>query len=469
VLDNTSLSVRSIEKHIAKLFIICFPFKMFAPLYFLNGVTFGLGDSASFIFCVLGLLLIAFRRKIIFAKDEGGKLLGQFATMYIILDLTSFFMALVLYREAGVIAGETTVIAVSKKILFTLSYILFVFYGREIGNILTKSEINKTLDICLNVCLIVGLIQVLMLNNISIAGKVYDTINSLFNAWSSSNAMRTKRIALLANEPAYSAGFITTIIIPFLLSRMFESGTHFKGLLRIFLFIVILYYTKSTTGYLILFIVLGFFAILYYSKGRKTSVNSLLFGVILGVCMLGVTVIILGDNLISKNVFNVMDKLFSYDNPNSADRKGMIAVGLSLFLRFPLFGVGDGNQGFYYQELLPDWAKNSYTGYSAYNHASDVLYDGGPFWIAFISGYGLLGLLLLFLFFKKSFRIIHRNRESFGYLYYFYYLSITALFVNGIGATLGSKYYFWFVLSIPMMVSFLKRDENVLTIANMES
>ena len=442
---------------------------MFAPLYFLDGVTFGLGDTASFVFCALGLLLIALRRRIVFSKDEGGKLLGQFATMYIILDVTSLLMALVLYKEAGVIAGETTVIAVSKKILFTLSYILFVFYGREIANILSKRELFKTLDICFNLCLIIGLIQVLMLNGISVAEKAYDLINHLFNAWPSSAAMRTKRIALLANEPAYSAGFITSIVIPFLLSRMFESGTHFKDLLRVFLFIVILYYTKSTTGYLILLIVLGLFAILYYSKGKKTSGNSLLFGVILGVCMLGVAVIMLGDNLISKNVFTIMDKLFSYDNPNSADRKGMIAVGLSLFIRFPLLGVGDGNQGFYYQELLPDWAKNAYTGYSAYNHASDVLYDGGPFWIAFISGYGLLGLLLVFLFFKKSFRIIHRNRVSLGYLYYFYYLSITALFINGIGATLGSKYYFWFVLSIPMMVSYLKIDDNVLTIANMES
>ena len=139
----------------------------------------------------------------------------------------------------------------------------------------------------------------------------------------------------------------------------------------------------------------------------------------------------------------------------------MMAVGFELLKRYPIFGVGNGNQGFFYQELLPQWAYNTYTGISSYNRASTVLYDGGPFFIAFLSGYGIVGTIMLIGILVKGFRVMRDNWSAFGYLYYFYFVSIIALIINGLGATLNSRYDFWFVLSIPMMISYWSYSEEI--------
>ena len=449
------------ENTIAKLFILCFPFKMFAPLSSLGSITFGLGDAASFLFCALGLLCILSRGKFYFTKDQGTKLLSNFAMMYLICDITSLLMSGVLYSRAGVIAGETTFVAASKKIMYSFAFICFVYYCREIARILTKNEISNVINVCLNICIVIGFIQVFMISGVGVFGRIYDGLNLLFDAWSSDNAVRTQRIALLANEPAYSAGFITSIAIPYLLSQMMEQGIKLKYIFKAFLFLVLLYYTKSTTGYLLFFVDVGIFSVIYFTNSGKSTRDKFFSGLAFMISFLVVVFITITNTLISDTVFGVLDKFFSYDNPTSGDRKGMMAVGFELLKRYPIFGVGNGNQGFFYQELLPQWAYNTYTGISSYNRASTVLYDGGPFFIAFLSGYGIVGTIMLIGILVKGFRVMRDNWSAFGYLYYFYFMSIIALIINGLGATLNSRYDFWFVLSIPMMISYWSYSEEI--------
>ena len=462
-MSKVKISVNSIEKTIAKLFILCFPLKMFAQASFLSDITFGLGATSSFLFCALGLFFIGVRRNIRFTRDTGTNVLKRFAVMYVICDFMSIIMAVILYSEVGSIAGETTLVAASKKILYSLAFIVIVFYCREIARVMSKEEMINTIDVCLNIYIVIGFIQVLVIYNAAGTARLYDGINSLFNAWSSSAIIQTKRIALLSKEPAYSAGFITTIAIPFLLSKLFSNDYNFKTIIKLILYIVLLYYTKSTTGYTVLLVVLGVFSVIYYLNSNRSSTNKLLYGALLISCALGITIFVAGNAMVSDSVSTVMDKLFSYDNPNSADRKGTIVVGLSILKRYPLFGVGDGNQGFFYQDFLPDWARLGFSGNNVYNRASNVLFDGGSFLISFISGYGLLGIVLLASFIWYSFETIRNNRESFGIFYYFYCISIPAFIVIGIGATLMSHYYFWFVLSLPMMISYWKKDEFVIS------
>lgn len=442
------------EKLISKLFIFSFPFKMIAPFAFLGGITYGLGDVSSFLFCVIGVVLAIMRGRFHFGKSRSDNLFKQFILLYLICDLASIIMSLLLYKRCGYIGGENTIIATTKKILFSLAYILFVYYCREIGGILTLDEIFSTIEKTINVCLVVGIIQIGILYNISIFEAIYNAINSLFDAWTVTRVHQTGRIALLANEPAYSAGFLGIVVFPYLLSKFLVKKNTFGDFVKLFLCVVILYFTKSTTGYILLPIIVVFFVYLYFKNSHIRSFNKVFLIVLIVISVFAAYFVIKSSGLLNDFMF-VIQKLTSSENENSTDRKAIIAISLIIFKNYPVLGVGNGNQGFFYREFAPAWAIQSFTGARAYRYAENVLYDGGPFWLAYISGYGLLGIVLLVLFFKNCIKNIKLYKNEFPMLYYFYILSLPMVLVDGTAATLGEKQYFWFVLSIPMMLQML--------------
>ena len=431
---------------------------MFAPFAILGEITFGLGDVASFIFCTIGIILAIINGRLHWGKSKSDKLFKQFIIIYFLCDIASVIMALLLFKRCGYIAGENTVIATSKKILFSFAYIAFIYYCREIGGILTLDEIFSTIEKTINVCLVVGIIQIGILYNISIFEAIYNAINSLFDAWTVTRVHQTGRIALLANEPAYSAGFLGIIVFPYLLSKFLVKKNTVFDFLKLFILVVILYFTKSTTGYVIFAVTIVFF-VYYYVK--NSSINTFNKGLL--IVLVAFFVVFAYFLLKELNIFNdfmfVIEKLTSSENENSTDRKAIIVINLLILKKFPLLGVGNGNQGFFYRELAPVWAINSFTGARAYKNAANVLFDGGPFWLAFISGYGLLGIILMVLFFKNSIINMKLYKNQFPLLYYFYILSLPILLVDGVAATLGEKQYFWFVLAIPMMLRLLSNNE----------
>lgn len=447
-----------LEKLIAKLFIFFLPFKMFSPLYPLSNITHGLANTASFLFIIIGLLLVLLRKKLVIQNGYGGKIFKNFIIMWLVCDLTSLVMAVLLHDQVGTIGGEDTFSAVLKKILFSFAYILFVYYGIEVWKLLSKDEITNVITKSIDFCIIVGMIQILILFKISFAVAIYDFINTGFNAFSSSEIIRTNKIAVLSIEPAYASGYLCAFFIPFLLSRIIYGNNTNKTIIRLILCIMLLYFTKSTTGYTLFLVEFVVFIYVFLAKS-KISLSHKIISVFMGLSALALLIIIIASQVaISSNITSVFDKLLSNDNATSADRKLFIIVDSKIFFNYPLLGVGNGNQGFFYQQYTPDWMLSLYTAAGAYSRAGEVLVDGGPFWLAFISGYGIVGLSMLFFMVKNSINIIKWNRGTLKFYYYFYYLSIFLIFATGTVATMGDSYYMWFILALPMSIKGVTKD-----------
>ncbi len=449
----------NIEKLMAKLYLYFLPFQMFTPFIFLNSLFVGLGKRASFLFLLM-VIFVSFLsiRGLTYRNDKSGKLFNHFIFMYIVGDITSLVMAAVLFSELGTIGGENTFNGVIPKICFTFAYMVFMYYNQELFRQLSKEEIGTIFDRIVTICICIGFLQIFVILFGGPFSQIYDIINLAFEAWSLDRITFTGRIALLTTEPASGAGFLGVVVAPYLFSKYIANKFKFIDSIKLLLIIIVLYFTKSTTGYSLLsldFLLFGF--IILRTREINTAKKTLvIFLMIIAFAIFGITVV--ANEVLFGHITSVFDKLFNLDNTSSMSRKVGLYVNWGIFQRFPLFGVGNGNQGFFYREFFPKEAFSSIWAVERYNEAAYTLMDGGVFFGAFLSGYGIIGFGLLIAFIRKSIIIMKNNKRIYGYLYYFYIISGVALVVNGLSSTLVGDYSMWFIVSLPLAIRYWKSD-----------
>ena len=78
-------------------------------------------------------------------------------------------------------------------------------------------------------------------------------------------------------------------------------------------------------------------------------------------------------------------------------RASTVINDFKVFTDFPIAGVGDGNQGFFYEENQPSWTLAS-DEVSSLIRTHTIPNGGGNFFPAYISAYGIIGILVLALF-----------------------------------------------------------------------
>ncbi len=458
--NNTGNTQIEYDKIIAKLFLFFIPFSIFKPFAFLRSIFVGVAGRASFVFLIVGLLLYVIQNGARYIEpDEGGLLLRHFAVMYIVVDIVSVLMAIILSGELGTIGGEGTIEATFKKALISVAIVAIMFYVREIFCLLTKEEIVGVLDKVIDVCIVLGFLQIAVLKFGSIFSTIYDFINVAFGAWSSSAIISTERIALLTSEPATIAGFFGVMLFPYLFSKWIHFGLTSGVFIRLVLLVFIMYFSKSTTGYTLFCVDVIVFAMLYLIK--KDSSIAQKAGAIMMMFIIAILIVhFIGQNqTINKNMAKVFDKLINDDNTSSAVRKIGLQVNWNIFKRFPFTGVGNGNQGFYYREFFPQSALVTPLAVKRYNQAANQLMDGGVYFASFMSGYGIIGILFMVTFIVRGVRLITRERGRFGGFYYFYLIAIVSLIVYGFSSTLIGDFSTWFIFGLPMAASFWQTDE----------
>ena len=448
----------NIEKTVAKLYLYSIPFKMVTPLSFLGTITAGLGNRLPFLFLFIGLVLILSNRTISFRKNGSTELFKRFVVMNIIVDITSIIMATILYSEVGTIGGEHTFDATLHKIVFSIAFIIIVFYNRELFKCLKKEDIEDIFDKITTICIIISLWQLCVYRFGSVFTSVYDVVNSLFGAWTSNHILRTGRIAMFTTEPATAGGIFGILIMPHLFSKCLFGSIRNSDVIKIILSIFVLYFTKSTTAYVLVCISFIVFCFLLLRKGELHTITKVSVGIILGLGLFMMLFYVVNMNDMISSVDRIFDKLFNIDNQASASRKSLLYVDWEIFKKYPIAGVGNGNQGFFFRAFFPTQLRSSYYAMEDFKMSTNHLFDGGPLFPAFISGYGIIGLILLTGFILYSIRIVKNNKEVFGYLYYYYIIASISLIVYGFSSTLIGEYTVWFIVSLPMAVYYWRQD-----------
>ena len=317
--------LKKIEKNVAKLFIIFLPFRMFVPFKNVFSMFGPLSGRTSFLFLCLGIVLMIINTKGVLSlkKDVYGVLFKLLCFMYAFVNITSLIMAMLLYNELGTIGGENALIGIIPNMLYTVSYIITIYYVRRVFQLLNRNEVSNLLEYIVNMSILVGFFQILILYTGTAFVNLHKIIDNPFDSWSGSLIVQTGRIGLFGIEPAVAGNLITILLIPYLIGKGIYEGFSTKVNLKLFLLAVVLYFTKSTTGYSLL-IVDFILAIILYIKTREASKKVVLFFSLLlgGFIFLKVIMTV---NLSQFSFFKTIDesfvnKLLNKNNSNVTSR-----------------------------------------------------------------------------------------------------------------------------------------------------
>lgn len=195
-------------------------------------------------------------------------------------------------------------------------------------------------------------------------------------AFSMRELVRTNRISGLAYEPAWLAGQLATVYMPFLFAAMLTkfrlSRVAWLEPVLLALSTLVLLATYSRGGLLITIAVAGL-CILLFGRDHLRSmwvwfVNGFrgrVFDVILRVGMIAVVIGALVGAFLFLNQKNYFRRLWEFNvesvseyivNINAGARGAYSAGALAAFEEYPLTGVGLGGSGFYIYQNLPDWS-----------------------------------------------------------------------------------------------------------------
>lgn len=450
-IKNNNNGSHIIEITIAKLYCLSLPLRMFSQLSFLQNIFWGCAKHLPFIFHIIGLLL--------WLVNEGGKprcegkekLAGQAIKLVIWLNISSIIMAVVIQAIYGNHGSENAFQGIAGMLVYFTQYLFMFLYNYRVFQLLSIDELNKLLHIDCLILLVIGYMQVLVMNGIG-AG-IYDRINVLGITFPSTYL---SKLCLTASEGANAGSLICIFVFPYLFSNILMGRRIY--IIEFILWLIPLYYTYSATAYILCTVCTGVFVFLLImrsnnpGKGFTTLLISLF--VVGGFLLILLRTGVLNDERVAEIRYLLLEKATdTTGNGSTAARTVPFLVNWGAFKEYPLLGVGNGLQGYFYEKYFPDWAlKVQGSDVSIFlARSKEGISNSGLFIPGLLSGYGIVGCFAIGIFIWnciKENKAIGFFTENF---YYMYILAGVSFFVMGLQCDAWGLYYAWFMLSIPFM------------------
>ena len=157
----------------------------------------------------------------------------------------------------------------------------------------------------------------------------------------------------------------------------------------------------------------------------------------------------------SGNVESVIYKFQDRENYSTMMRASTVVNDVKIFINNYGIGVGDGNQGYWYKDNVPEWCLSSVEVQDIIS-SHTIPNGGGAFFPSFFSAFGMLGAIALIMFlrkYRKAYKIfqINGNRR----VLFIYQIAIVIFLFSG-WYTMGIKKSetLIFILTLPCISSF---------------
>lgn len=458
-MNTTRIKAHAWEIKIAKLYLFFLPFRMVTPFLFLKDIIGPLAISFDLIFHVWGLFLWFTNNKGISIGASNLSLFNTVKNSILYLNLSSLIMAFVMYSIYGDHNGESPFSAILPMILFYFQYLFIFLYNIRVFSIVRYRDMISIFDKLCIVLLSIAFVQVAVMNGIG--GAIYDVFASIVGGFNKSADL--PKLCLTMSEGAGAGCVMGVFIFPYLLSRVL-NGSRSAGR-QLLLWLIPLYYTHSSTA-MILFavgVLFTVYRILFINnsiEGRKFIWN--FFGyAILAVIALSV---LSASGIIKSDVFDsinylLFQKATDGSNGSAVSRTVTLAYNWGCFTEMPIMGVGNGLQGYFFNKYFPIsafYVEGSDVG-AFYEIAQTGIANGDSFLPGYFSGYGIIGLVVLFNLvsrLRSQYRSRRYNLGIFGDMFLIGSICFIPMAIQGEAYSL---YFAWFVLSIPFM--FFSQDE----------
>lgn len=428
---------------------------MIYPLVDFMNIFHGAAIYFDFILHIIGffVLLISHKGHVFLGGKAERSILKYFSIMVISFIFSSVIMACYIQYVYGNYAGETAFSGILGQVLYYVQYIFIIIYNINVFKILGIKEISSILHKLCLFLLALGYYQILCFR----VGGVFQSIGSaldVFHILFPEEYMW--KLSLTASEGAKAGGLVSILVFPYLLANIILYPQKISYYIQIILWIPVIVFMQSTAAYFMLFAVFFSFGI-FLLKKKKNVVNSLfLFVSILVLTIMLIVVCIPKENLMSfflehKVFYLLFEKFTDVYNGSSILRKAPILINWKIFLHFPIIGVGNGLQGYFYTTFFPSEYLGEAGVWSQYIKSMQTISNGALFFPSILSGYGIVGTLIFLGYIKKMVKLLIYKKEIIGIFYPMCVFSFAAILVHGFQTEFSGSYFIWFILSIPYM------------------
>lgn len=425
--NRTKSQCESLGKITQALFSLLIIFSTTATLPFLNypGIP-GFARNNGFVLVSLGLLAL------LASKRSGAKLnelTSSFLPFAIVGSLSSIIMGFYLSQQFGALAGETPLSAIITGLMWLLFDVGIVFFVSCCYERSTIHHIDVVMDVLVVVVLIICGIQALAMFGVPGFASLFELIN--IGGWLSVfEEVDFLRLVGVGSEPAAMAQTLGLFCLPYCYCRATHDGIS-RYWFAFALLVLFAFLTKATTVYVTVVLVLIGIAVLNIRRKQSKGAIAVIAVACAVLSVAFLVVLIAGISLVPADVEStfeaVLGKISDGTNMSTAYRSSTVINDVEIFKEFPIFGVGDGNQGFFYAQNLPSWAltSGSLEVAAALSGSIGVL-NGGAFLPSIISGYGIVGAILFGAWIIVCVRMARSNRARMGHYYDMYFLAMLA-------------------------------------------
>lgn len=362
------------------------------------------------------------------------------------------------YAEYGTLSGEDTFTAPLGSIYYHLYYISI--FSAYIALVRNGSEIEPTLKKAFNtivwIQLISGFVQLLIVLGLPGISEIYDGINFLEMLPTASFIRGMSRITMTGSEPASMGVSLGMLSFPYLFAVMqgTESAKEKTTCgIKLSLLIVLSYFSKSTT----VFAIMAFSAAIYVlwsSREGKLSKRNVVIGllIIIAISLLLVLssfggMVHIGGDIIEELHYYLLVKPTDTANMSTMHRLSPTVNDIAIIKEHPLLGVGDGNQGFTYGQNVPSYMLINPKSKDFAKGIGGVVNGGAWFW-AILSGYGIIGVLPLLIWYYNVYRPrVRLLRASNLFLYRIFIYALPAIILTLLAGAMEPTIVF--ILSFP--------------------
>ena len=393
----------SFSASLYKLYVLCLPFGQLFNLPF--------GDTFNKIIPAFSTLVMLVGCLILFV--QGRPLMNSrnrlFARMYSYMAIISIIMAVVLSLVIDITQYEPPMSAIVGDLVLYFWVVLSIFYNSYcLSHYVSFSSIYKIFDWQIAILLIVGYAQLLGL--LGLAGP-YNFLSSIFSlrelSWLST---LNRGVTFFGSEPA-SASILCFIVMPYLYSSIQtkKGAKKLKYIIALLLLFVLVLGSNSSQ-----FLTLSVGSVLLFMWSYFRPIKKAFYYISFSIGLLFAIAYISSESLSTADAadhnsleYVLIGKVVDKSNHSTAMRASTVINDLKVFADYPITGVGDGCQGYFYAKNQPTWTQ--YAGeVNDLIRTKTVPNGGGNFFPSFISAYGIIGIIVL-LFFISKYRKLYNS------------------------------------------------------------
>lgn len=453
--------MNQIEKLLAYIYIFLLPVTL---VQITKSHLFSMGTSASFYISILGIILLFFsvaKNKKMNTLNEIGanrKALIVFVIIITALNLMSLIMAFILHESLGTVIRRDTYIAALPYIAYNTQIIFIVIYNIYIFRNISQKQIIKTIYYSIAAITAIGYLEIIIsvTRSASIAKLLYFT--DILGNFSPNYTLSSGRVNLLCSEASTAGVFISVFVIPFI-AIMFSYKLLSRKKLFILLLAIIPIAVFARSSAMLIGLVFDIVVInLWLIAKYRNKLIPVAFAEAMIIIISG---FILRDSL-NDIKYLIMYKAADINNLSTVHRISSVYTNAVAFLNYPVLGVGNGVQGFFYLKYLPDWAFKSSESSDIYYYSS-IWPGSGGFIPSYISGYGVLGVFLLVILIGILINNLKKLKNTeYEYIYPWCIIGFIIFLIQAvISINIYGEYYIIFMLSLAFITVNKKISPNV--------